>query len=172
MSGNDPFSGSTGAGNFPKVEDLEGLLVLIRPTKLEQVPDRFSKAVPKPMKDRITADVVVFLAEGGTETYEDMYLSQAGIVPTCKKTLRRNDPSKPFVLGRIGMGPTDDSKKKGWDTQEKLKQAISEWVARGGKGDKPTFWWGLMPLTEEDANLARPVALALLSDNDPFAGGE
>ena len=57
----DPFSGSTGAGSFPKVEDLEDLLVLIKPTKLELVPDRFSKAVPKPLKERITADVVVFL---------------------------------------------------------------------------------------------------------------
>lgn len=172
MASNDPFSGSVGGGSYPKVEELEGLLVLIRPTKLEQVPDRFSKATPKPLKDRITADVIVFQEDGSTETFEDMYLSQAGLVPTCKKVLKANNPNKPFALGRIGMGPSKDTAAKGIDTQEKLKAAIAEWVSRGGKGDKPSFWWGLMPLTEEDANQARPVALALLAEGDPFAAGE
>jgi hypothetical protein len=169
MANNDPFTGSRGGGGFPKVEELQGLLVLIRPTALERVADRFNEGQ---MKDRITADVVVFEEDGTQSTYEDMYFSQAGIVPTCKKVLKANNPNAPFALGRIGRGPTKDSVAKGIDTPEKLEKAIQEWVARGGKGKQPNYWWGLLPLAEEDAALARPVAMALLADNDPFAGND
>lgn len=163
----DPFRGSTGGGRFPKIEELEDRLVLIRPIVVEKVANKYKDGA---LTERMTADVIVFDENGGEhETYESMYISQEALVGDGQKTLRRNNPNQPFILGRLGMLPNKGAKEKGITDRAALKKALAEWVQRGGKGDKPGFFWGLDAFTDADANLARPVALALINQDNPFA---
>ncbi len=165
----DPFSQPTGGGKYPKVEDLEGMLVLIKPYKIETVPNRFSKD-PNATQDRATADVIVF-GTPGTEpiVHSRMYFSQGSLVKECRAILDASNPNKPFALGRIEMFPAKAAKDAGINTTAELKKALAEWVAKGGKGERPAYAWGLAKFTEEDANQARPVALALMAKTNPFA---
>lgn len=148
----DPFSSAGRGGNFPKVEELEGRLVLVRPVKSEKVNGKFGE------QTRITADVHALDDESGEwETYEDMYLSQKGMVPALEKKLRPGT-TKPFILGRIQMVPVKDSKtitgKEIADTEE-LKDALAEWAKKGGRGEKPRFAWVFGEFTDADAAKAR-----------------
>jgi hypothetical protein len=169
----DPFNQPSGGGTFPKFEELEDKLVLIRPRLVQTVPDRFHR--PKAGEaqrtvERATCDVTVFEADGTHQTYRGMYISQTGIVPQLQQILDDNNPNRPFVLGVVGMLPNKDSKEsKGILTREALKTAIAEWVRKGGKGDKPGYFWGLDPFTDAQAAIARPVAMAMLNKANPFA---
>lgn len=168
----DPFDQPTGGGGFPKFEDLEGVLVLIRPRNILSVPDRFHR--PKAgeaqrMKDRATCDVTVFDAAGTHRTYRGMYISQAGVLPQLQTILDDANPNKPFVLGVVGRNPNKESKDKGILTREDLAKATDEWVRKGGRGDKPGYFWGLDTFTPEQAAVARPVAMAMLNKANPFA---
>lgn len=168
----DPFDQPNAGGQFPKLEDLEGKLVLIRPRLIQNVADRFHR--PKAgeaqrMKDRATCDVTVFEEDGSHRTHRGMYISQAGILPQLQTILDDANPNKPFILGVIGDHPNKESKDKGILTREDLKAATAEWVRKGGKGDKPGYFWGLDQFTAEQAAVARPVALAMLNKTNPFA---
>lgn len=168
----DPFSDPNAGGVFPKLEDLENLLVLIRPKNIQMVADRFHKPGPgeqQRMKKRATTDVTVFGADGTHTTYRGMYISQVGLVGELERILDDANPNRPFVLGVVGMLPNKAAKDNGIDTREKLKAAIAAWVAKGGKGDKPGYFWGLDAATDAQKNLARPVALAMMEKNNPFA---
>lgn len=168
----DPFNQPTGGGNFPKLEDLEGYLLMIEPKAITPVVDKFHK--PKDgetqrMKDRVTCNVVVFQADGSRQTFRGMYISQAGLVPQLQQILTDANPNRPFVLGVLGMLPNKQSKLDGIDTREKLKAAIEKWVRSSGKGNKPGYFWGLDQFTDAQANMARPVALAMINKSNPFA---
>lgn len=168
----DPFNSPTSGGGFPKLEDLEGSLVLIRPRAVVKVADRFHRpqnGEAQRMKDRATCDVTVFSAEGGHQTFRGMYISQAGLLPQLQQILDDADPNKPFVLGVVGMLPNKEAKAAGILTREDLKAALAAWVKRGGKGDKPGYFWALDAFTPEQANMARPVAVAMLNKANPFA---
>lgn len=165
----DPFDQPNAGGNFPKLEDLEDMLLLIRPTVIKQVPDRFAPADAPRLKDRATCDVTVFQADGTHKTHRGMYISQAGILPQLQEILDAKNPNKPFVLGVLAMLPNKAAKAAGIDTKDKLKAALAAWVKRGGKGDKPGYFWGLEKFTADQAALARPVALGMINQNNPFA---
>lgn len=156
---NDPFSAAGGSGSFPKVEELEGRLVLVRPSKVERVNGKFGE------QDRVTADVHAYDDESKTwELYEDMYLSQRGMVPALTKKLKPG-VTKPFVLGRVQMVPVKDSKsvsgKEITDTDE-LKDALAEWAKKGGRGEKPRFAWVFGEFSDADAAAARAYISAQL----------
>lgn len=149
MAQTDLFAAATGGGVYPKMNDLEGKLVLLRPSVEERVPGYQGKGT----QQRITADTVVFEDDGSFEVFDDMYWSQAGVVPSCRKALKPG--SLPYVLGRLQMFPAKTSKDAGIDTPEKLGEALAAWAKKGGKGEKPQFFWGLDAFTDEDAAHAR-----------------
>jgi hypothetical protein len=162
MTDTDLFEQARSGGSYPKVEDLEGKLVLVRPSKTEKKDGKYG------VQDRVTADVTVFDDDGSTETYSDMYLSQKGMVPALHRAL--NGQAKPFILGRVAMVPTKNTKDaKGepiTDTPA-LKKALEEWARKGGRGEKPPFAWIFGPFEEGDADKAR----AFLASKDPFSVG-
>jgi hypothetical protein len=168
----DPFDQPTGGGSFPKFEELEGKLTLIEPKLIQTVPDRFHR--PKAgetqrTQERATCNVTVFEEDGTHRTYRGMYISQGAIVGQLQEILDAKNPNKPFILGVPGQLPNKASKDSGILTREALKTAHAEWVRKGGKGDKPGFFWGLDPFTADQAAVARPVALAMLNKSNPFA---
>lgn len=154
------FSSGGGGGNFPKLADLEGKLVLLKPTVIEKAP-AYKK--PGEFVDRATVDCTVFEADGTWETHEDMYFSQTAIVGACKRALKPG--AKPFILGRVQMLPTKDMKNQGIDTAEKLQKAREDWLKKGAKGDEPAYFWGFDDFTPADVELA----MKFLSENGPLA---
>jgi hypothetical protein len=164
----DDLFGQPTRSAYPKVEDLEGMLLLIKPIRIEVVPNRFDRDGTKPTVERATADVVVFGPEG-YEEYGDMYLSQAVLLSACKNGLKPG--AKPFVLGRLVKVATKE-------TQEKLKidnspeafaTARQAWIAKGGKGTEPKHVWVLDSFTDEDAGRARAYVTEKAKATDPFA---
>ena len=167
MSASDLF-GSGGGGSFPKLEDFEHKLILLKPTKNEIVPKptRFG-GKPGETQERITADVVVFEEDGSYEVVDDMYFSQVGIVNPCKRALKTG--AKPFVLGRVSKVPSKQTKDLGMDTVEKVYAGIEEWreaISKNKKGvPEPKFAWGLLDFTDEDV----AKAMAYVNAHSPFA---
>lgn len=162
----DDLFAAPSSGSYPKVDELEGKLLLIRPSEIETVRNRFDKDGSKPTVERATADVTVFEDDGTEETYNDMYLSQTVLLNACKGALKPG--RKPMVLGRLVKVATKD-------TAEKLKidssdpdafaTAREKWLRQGGKGTEPRHVWILQAFTSEDAAKAR----AFLAKSDPFA---
>jgi hypothetical protein len=154
------------SGKFPKVEEMEGKLLLIKPEKIETVRNRFAKTPEdKQTVERATADVVVFEDDGSYEEHLSMYLSQQVLLSACEEALKPG--RKPMVLGRLEKVATKD-------TQEKLKiegdaasfrEAREKWLKGGGKGTEPRHVWVLSDFTDADAGHAR----AYLKKKDPFA---
>lgn len=168
----DLFGSGGGGGAFPKIDEFEHKLVLLKPSKVEQVakPQRFG-GKPGEMQDRLTADVVVFDTDAGTweEAAEDMYFSQVGIVGPCKKALKPNS-TKPFVLGVVSKVPSKIGKDAGLDTPEKIYAAYDEWrakVAAGKKAEEPNYAWGLLDFSEEQGALA----MKYLQATSPIGSG-
>lgn len=149
------FSSGTGGGSFPKFEEFEGKLVLIKPSKVEVVP-KSAKIGGKAgdTQERATADVWVLDDESGNwDEYQDMYLSQASIVGASKKALKPGNP--PYILGRAGKVPSKMGKADGFTTREEIENGLTEWLKKGGKGPKPNYAWGLDPVEPEDAKAAQ-----------------
>jgi hypothetical protein len=168
MSANDLFGNGGGGGAYPKLHELEGKLVLLRPSKVEVVPKpaRFG-GKPGETQDRATADCVVFEDDGSYEVFDDMYFSQAGIVPACKKALKPG--AKPFVLGRVSKVPSKIGKDQGFDTVEKIYEGEAAWrdaVAKNKKGvPEPSYAWGLLDYSDEDVAMA----MKYVNDTSPMA---
>lgn len=162
------FSSGTGGGSFPKFEEFEGRLVLMKPSKLEVVP-KSAKIGGKAgdTQERVTADVWALNDETGEwDEYQDMYLSQASIVGASKKALKPGNP--PYILGRAGKVPSKIGKDQGFDTPEKIAAGEAEWLKKGGKGEKPNFAWGLNDYTDDDV----AKAMAYVNAHSPFASSE
>lgn len=149
------FSSGTGGGSFPKFEELEGKLVLMKPSKIEVVPKSVKiGGKAGDTQERVTADVWVLDDDSGEwDEYQDMYLSQASIVGASKKALKPGNP--PYILGRAGKVPSKIGKDQGFDSREKIEAGLEAWLKRGGKGDKPNFAWGLDAVEPEDAAKAQ-----------------
>jgi hypothetical protein len=156
------------SGAFPKVEELEGQLLLIKPSKIETVRNQFDKDGSKPTVERATADVTVFADDGTHETFTDMYLSQAVLLKACQGALRPD--RKPMVVGRLVKVATKDSREKLkiGESAEEFTAAREEWLKKGGKGPEPKHVWILQDFTDEDK--ARIVAF--LESQAPFASAE
>ena len=167
----DLFNSGSGGGAFPKLEEFEGKLILLRPSKVETVPKpaRFG-GKPGETQERVTADVVVFEEDGSYDVVEDMYLSQVGIVNPCKKALKPG--AKPFVLGRVSKVPSKIGKDQGFDTVEKIYEGFEAWrdaVSKNKKGvPEPSYAWGLLDFSDEDAQMA----MKYVNDTAPFAAAE
>lgn len=164
----DDLFGQPTRGAYPKVEDLEGSLLLIKPTRIEVVPNRFDRDGTKPTVERATADVTVF-GPDGYEEYTDMYLSQAVLLSACKNGLKPG--AKPFVLGRLVKVATKETQEKLKidNSPEKFAEARAAWIAKGGKGTEPKHVWVLDSFTDEDAATARAYIESKAKANDPFA---
>jgi hypothetical protein len=168
----DLFGSGGGGGAFPKIDEFEHKLILLRPSKVEVVPkpSRFG-GKPGETQDRLTADVVVFEEDGTWEETEDMYFSQVGIINPCKKILKPTS-QKAFVLGVVSKVPSSIGKGQSppLDTVEKVYAAYEEWrekIAAGKKAVEPSFAWGLLDFTDEQAAMA----MKYVSATSPLASG-
>ena len=166
----DPFSTPT-SGKYPKLDDLSGSLLLIRPSVVETVPNRFAADRPDAPKtqERATADVTVF-GPDGVEEYTAMYFSQTVIVNACKQALKPG--AKPFILGVLNQVATKDSREKLGigETPEDYANAYAEWLRKGGKkATQPGHVWILSQYTDEQAQVARDYIAAMQRASDPFA---
>lgn len=162
----DPFGQPTGGGNYPKMDDLEGCLILLKPSKVETVPGYQGKGTT----ERATADCWVFgpdLDPTKVEKYSDMYFSQAGIVPSCKQSLKPD--GQPYVLGVVAKFPSKKLRESGVDTTEKVNEAYAKWLRGGGKGEKPQFAWGMDQYNDDQAKAARALIDGFNRQNDLFA---
>ena len=165
----DPFaSATTGTGNtdpfgqkpsevktssFPTMDELDGKLLVIQPTKNERVADKFSKE-PNATRDRVTADVTVIdpASPKASVTHKDMYLSQGALVGQVKGfienrgmllgTLRKHPARNSPDVTPITATPVIDP-----DSTDKL---MAEWLQAGAKGNKPSFAWKLADFTETE----------------------
>lgn len=167
MTETDDLFGRPSSGTFPKVEELDGKLLLIKPEKIETVPNRFYKeggSAPREV-DRATADVTVFEDDGTEQTYNSMYLSQTVLLNACRNALKPG--SKPMVLGRLAKAATKDTREslKIGATPEEYTEARTKWLKGGGKGAEPKGVWILSDFSDADAARAR----AYLTKMDPFA---
>lgn len=161
----DLFGSGSGGGKFPKVEELEGKLVLLKPYVIEQVPKpKDFGGKPGEMKDRLTADCIVFNDEDGSyEVYEEMYFSQASFVSAGRKHLKPG--AKPFIIGRIGKVPSKIGKEQGFDTPEKIEAGLAEHFRTKGKALKPNFAWGMNDVSRDEMLMAFKYVL----DTSPMA---
>jgi hypothetical protein len=157
---NDPFGqkpSEVKTSDFPKMEELNGLLLVIQPTKQETVPNRFSKE-PGATQDRITADVTVIDIENpkASKTHKDMYLSQQALVGQLKSFIEHRG----MLLGRMRRHPAQNTPEKTLQTGTPVKDPdsvdlmIKEWVAAGAPGSKPPFSWKLADFTDAEKDFA------------------
>lgn len=161
FEGGDLFGRPT-RGAFPKLEELDGRLLLIMPSKIEyKVKGQFGE------QDRVTADVIVLDDPDeptGVREINDMYISQKGMVPMLERCLKPH-AKHPFVLGRLDMFPSKDTKDVAEKHPEGIRGVIADWLKKGGRGNKPGFSWGLADFTDDEANKAR----VYLRSRDQFA---
>jgi hypothetical protein len=157
------------AGKYPKAEELEGSLLLIKPEKVELVPNRFAKSPSDAQHtERATATTVV-LGPDGTEEYPAMYWSQQVIVNACTEALKPG--AKPWVLGRlvkVAQKATREALEID-NTPEAFAEARTKWLRGGGKGTEPKGVWVLADFDDADAARARDYIAGLTKAQDPFA---
>jgi hypothetical protein len=170
----DPFGQPATGGNFPKLADLWGCLLMITPRKIEEVPDNFNKGQTT---NRLTADVLVVdgppadvLAEhemampGGverfvTKNYPRMWINSGPIVKAANVALEDGTPS---ILGRLWRFPVSDDRDKYEDRWE-LEHALLNW--RPGQAQIRSAW-SLEGYTEDDAVKARALIAQRRSNSD------
>jgi hypothetical protein len=155
----DPFGqkpSEVKTSSFPKMDELNGKLLVIQPTKLERVPNRFGKEGD--MQDRVTADVTVINEANprASETHRDMYLSQGALVGQVKGFIE----TRGLLLGRmrrhVAKGTPDATvtSRTTINSPDTVDLMIQEWVAAGAPGTKPQFSWKLADFTEAEKDLA------------------
>lgn len=156
-------------GTYPKVEELEGKLLLIKPSLVETVRNQFAKTPEdKQTVERATADVTVFEDDGTEQTYSDMFLSQQVLLNACKGALKPG--RKPMVVGRLVKVATKESREKLkiGDSAEDFANARTAWLKGGGKGPEPKHVWILQDFTEEDEN----TVVKFLQSQSPIGAAE
>jgi hypothetical protein len=167
----DPFGQPAGGGGFPKVADLLGCLLLIKPIKVEEVPDYQDRTK---MRDQLTADVTVidgppakeFTDRGQTppdvsayvgKTYNSMWLNNKTLISAGEAALRDGTPS---ILGRLWRFPQTSEVKAGkytdrHDLEAKEAEIQANWRPGMPPPEPPKIAWGLEKYTEEEAQMAR-----------------
>lgn len=165
----DPFGQPATGGNFPKLNDLLGCLLMITPHKIEEVKDNFDKEGKK-MVNRLTATVLVCdgppldqYVEAGVappnedtaakwigKSYPRMWINSSPIVKAAEVAMEEGTKA---ILGRLWRFPISDDKEKYADRWE-LEQALLNW--RPGQANI-RYAWSLERYTDEEATLAREV---------------
>lgn len=139
----DPFAlpSSVSTSDYPKFEELYGKLLVMQPTKLENVPDINN---PGKMKDRMTTDVTVIdpMDPAKSRTYTDMYVSNA-IVGKLKLML----PLRKMLVGVLRRGKSQQTP-AGINTPEEVDAALA-------KNPRLSFAWFLEDPSPEQMNLIR-----------------
>ena len=143
----DPFGmkPSDIKSDFPKMEDFDGRLLVIQPTKLERdLPNKLGK--PGDTQDRITADVTAIDLDSPTKsaTVADMYISQAGMVGQLKGLVQ----TRGMLLGVLRKHRAKNTP-EGYNTPDEIDKMLADWVAGGARGSKPMFAWKLSDPTPE-----------------------
>lgn len=140
----DPFASAPQVSAYPKVDQLRGMLLLVKATKLEEgLLSSFSKPGKPVYQDRVTADV--YVVDGAPDGFEgeteflDMYFSQDRLVKQMKRSINGR-----MILGRL------DTFKPGTKAE----------------AGNP---WGFQEPSEEDKNLARAFWRARSAPANPFA---
>ncbi len=131
-AGNNPFAVAVAPpSTFPKMAGLNGLLLLVKPIKLEEnlINTRFSKPGQAPQTyDRLTADVETIDAVPAgfdSNVFPSMYISGTRLITQLRGNLATGQP----VLGRLGLFKPNEIP---------------------GAGNP----WGLLEPTEDDVQLA------------------
>lgn len=168
---NDPFaSATTGTAatdpfgqkpseiktsDFPSMEDLDKKLIVVQPTKLEMVADKFNEGKTK---ERVSADVTVIDPDNpeASKTLKDMYISQGAMVGQIKGLIETRD----MLLGKVRRFPAKNSpdetpiSKTPINDPDSTDLLLQEWLQAGAKGNKPSFAWKLQDFTDQDKDLA------------------
>lgn len=154
----DPFA-QPASSSFPKIDQMDGRLLLIRPTKIETVakPEKFG-GKPGETQERITADLIVLdggelMGEEAPHRYTDMFISQQSLVGVLKGALNK----RTSTLGRLFKFPVKADLGT-YPTRQALAEAIAAWrveIAAGRNATEPRFTWKLEEFTPADADVAR-----------------
>lgn len=166
-SATDPFGQPATGGNFPKLVDLLGCLLMLTPQKIEEVPDNFNKGQTT---NRLTTTVLVCdgppadqYTEAGVappnedtaakwvgKSYPRMWINSSPIVKAAEVAMEEGTKA---ILGRLWRFPVSDDKEKYADRWA-LEQALLNW--RPGQA-AIRYAWSLERYTDEEAALAREV---------------
>lgn len=143
----DPFGvkPSDIRSDFPKVEDFNGQLLVIQPTKFERdLPNNLGKAGDT--QDRITADVTAIDLDDpkSSKTTVDLYISQGALVGQLKGLV----PTRGMLLGVLRRHRAKNTP-EGFNTPDEIEQMLKDWVANGARGNKPFFAWKMSDPTDE-----------------------
>lgn len=148
----DPFGqkpSEVKSSSYPTMDDLDRRLLVVQPTKLETgLPDNFN---PGKTKDRITADVTVIDVKNpkASETYRDMYISQGAFIGQLKGLIE----TRGMLLGVLRRHRSKQTP-EGYNTPDEVDKLISDWVAGGARGNKPSYAWKLADYTETEKTTA------------------
>ena len=151
----DPFA-QPASSLFPKVDQLGGRLLLIKPKLIEVVPKPAEfGGKPGETQERVTADVVVLdggeiVGEEAPTKFSDMYISQQSLVGVLKGALRQNTAT----LGRLFQFPVKADAAT-YPTRQALAEARAAWLAAGAVGQAPRYTWKLEEFMPADAEVAR-----------------
>ena len=148
----DPFGvkpSEIKTADYPSLDDLDGRILVIQPTKLEK--DLPNMLKPGETRDRITADVTVIDPDNPekSKTYDDMYLSQGWLLGQLKGLV----PVKGLLLGVLRKHRSKLTP-EGFNTPDEIDKMITDWVAAGARGNKPSFAWKMADPSAADHALA------------------
>jgi hypothetical protein len=159
--------GRPAGSNYPKPEDLEGLLLLLKASgpieSIAQKPEYGGG-----MRDRARADTAVF-GPDGVEEYSDMFWSQTVVVNALKQSMKEG--AKPYVAGHLVKVATKASREalKIGETPEDFATAREAWLKKGGKGTEPKHVWIFSDFTDDEAQRIREYIASKTKKADPFA---
>lgn len=145
----DPFGQKPSeikTSDFPTMDDLNGRLLVIQPSKLETgLPNPLGK--PGDTRDRITADVTVIDTDSPEKsvTHRDMYLSQGSLIGQTKNLIE----TRGMLLGVLRRHRAKNTP-EGFNTPDEVDKMITDWVAGGARGSKPMFAWKLADFSEAE----------------------
>lgn len=150
----DPFGQKPSeikTSDFPSMDDLDKCLLVVQPTKHETgLPNPFDKDKPR---DRITADVTVIdrANPANSVTHKDMFISQGAFVGQLKGAVETRE----LRLGVLRRFPAKNTPEQFRNADpDGIDKMLSDWVAAGAKGSKPSFAWKLADFTEQEKELA------------------
>jgi hypothetical protein len=163
-----------GGGQYIKLDQYEGNLVLYRPSSVDQVP---AYKEPTKLVDEVTADWVAFGPDGEDVTLGAKFKG-ATLVRLAKEALR--DVEHPFVLGVLVKVPTKETKDKikigkGKEarameyTPEDFAEARAAWLRAGApSGQEPKHAWTMLPFDDDQAATAAAYVERTQRAADPF----
>jgi hypothetical protein len=149
----DPFGQPQSGGEYPKIVDLNGCLLLLTPAKIDTVPAYGAKNGET--EERLTADLIVVDGPTGNayigEAFDSMWFNQGSIVKSGRLALKNRQG---MILGRLVRVPTKETRiAHNVESAVEYEGLLERWDFRRAKA--PSFAWVLREYTPEDAVLAR-----------------